>query len=412
MNCSTVARAVGVCTMLLMGSCDQAVETSGWAGRRSSHGDTTEVLSSAPVLGTSPSALTAPVTIWQSDSLVRPTQIERDHAGALYVVDGWRVFRISPKGALLGVIGKKGSGPGEFRQIDGIRLDDSGTVLVFDGALRRLSTLDTNGRMLSVATLTPPEGHSSARPGRVMSWGNTIALPWAAGMVRADGVQDSVLINAMQVGADSSSPIVSLPDVRWAAFDGIFAPATAYDAAPIYAFGKKDQLVVADGLEPCFSRYRYNEKVEHICRAWTRDRVSQAERSASALADVDVGEVQRKFLTSIITHQSYPERRSSLAALRVTENDMVWARMIDSSRVHPMLWQFRELRPSTYRWSVFARDGRWAADLQIASNFTPMLIESDSVYGLVEDDDGVAGIAVMALPARLVSIGLSASPGR
>jgi hypothetical protein len=320
------------------------------------------------------------------------------------------VFRLSPKGVLLGVIGKKGGGPGEFRQIDGIRLDDPDTVLVFDGALRRLSTLDSNGRMLSVATLTPPEGHSSARPGRVMGWGDAIAMPWAAGMVRADGVQDSVLINAMQIGADRSRPIASIPDIRWAAFDGIFAPATAYDAVPIYAFGRKDQLVVADGLDPCFTRYRYKQHVEHTCRAWTRERVSQAERSASALADVDVGEAQRKFLTSIINHQKYPERRSSIAALRVTENDMVWVRMIDSSRVHPMLWQFRELRPSTYRWSVFARDGRWAADLQIASTFTPMLIESDSVYGLVEDEDGVAAIAAMALPAKLASIGPGARP--
>ncbi len=399
------ARVAALGVALLLG-CHRSSASAGWQGRRAQHGDTVDVLSTFPVLDAGDSTLVVgPATVlWTSDSLVRPTQIEREPSGVLDVVDGWRVFRISPRGALLRVIGRKGAGPGEFGRISGMRFVAPDTLLLFDGALRRLSELDTNGRALAVAAITPPDRYSSPRSSRVTAWGASLLLPWAADMVSPDGVADSLLITVHPPAGAAPTPLASLPDIRWKMFDGILAPAAAYDASAIYAFGRANIVAITDGVEPCIVVYRVRKPVQRACRTWERGRVTAAERSAAPLGATDASDAQRKFLKAIIENQVYPVRRSSIAALRVAENGTVWARMIDSVRVHPMLRQFQALRPVADRWSVFASDGRWVADVFIPSDFTPMLVDTDAMYGVVENEDGVPSVAVAATPVALARL--------
>ncbi len=70
-----------------------------------------------------------------------------DAAGRIFVYDrstqDIRVF--GPDGALLRVIGRKGSGPGELRDAEGIAIAGDGTLWVRDAANARFTTFDASG---------------------------------------------------------------------------------------------------------------------------------------------------------------------------------------------------------------------------------------------------------------------------
>jgi hypothetical protein len=71
----------------------------------------------------------------------QPTGVDVDGEGRIYVSDwyGARVLVLSPDGALLRVIGRRGLGPGEFRAIRGLQVLEGDSLLVYDPLAARLS---------------------------------------------------------------------------------------------------------------------------------------------------------------------------------------------------------------------------------------------------------------------------------
>ncbi len=57
------------------------------------------------------------------------------------------------RGRLLAVLGRNGSGPGEFRQPRFPRFDGAGRLLVADGQLNRITVFDANGKLSSTIAL-------------------------------------------------------------------------------------------------------------------------------------------------------------------------------------------------------------------------------------------------------------------
>jgi len=66
----------------------------------------------------------------------------------IVVADGPEIKVFSPSGTLVRVVGRQGSGPGEFRRIDGLCKLRGDTIAVVDGTLRRLTVLTLDGRIL------------------------------------------------------------------------------------------------------------------------------------------------------------------------------------------------------------------------------------------------------------------------
>ena len=239
-------------TSILIAACgaDHAAAT-GWTGEHTTRGDTLVVVSRTPVTTPSDSAspsIVAPTIIWTSDSLERPTQIEPGPDSLLIVVDGSRIFVLSRGGTLMNTLGRRGDGPGEFRRIQGVRFLPPDTLLVWDGNTRRLSWLGLDGRLLSSVTVTPPAAYGSPRPGRPALWGDSLLIPWAAGMVRVADTPDSLVIAATPRSGDSARRLLTLPDIQWGDFGGIMAPARAYAPQALHAFGPRDAVAAADGI--------------------------------------------------------------------------------------------------------------------------------------------------------------------
>jgi sugar lactone lactonase YvrE len=72
-----------------------------------------------------------------------------EHGGAFYLFDGndGQVRRYDARGRFTGLIGRKGSGPGEYQTVGNMAVDASGLLVVFDPASRRVTHFGPDGKM-------------------------------------------------------------------------------------------------------------------------------------------------------------------------------------------------------------------------------------------------------------------------
>jgi len=91
---------------------------------------------------------------WEESLLYHPSHFLMDEDGFYYVADGGneRIAIFDPEGRYSHSIGRQGSGPGEFRQME-IQSVRRGVVSVWDFALRRTTRFYTDGRVLGVTPL-------------------------------------------------------------------------------------------------------------------------------------------------------------------------------------------------------------------------------------------------------------------
>ena len=80
-----------------------------------------------------------------------PTFAARDAAGNFYVSDPFnnRVVKFGPDGSLITTWGSLGSGNGQFRDAQGIAVDNAQNVYVSDGINNRVQKFDSNGNYLT-----------------------------------------------------------------------------------------------------------------------------------------------------------------------------------------------------------------------------------------------------------------------
>jgi tripartite motif-containing protein 71 len=91
-----------------------------------------------------------------------PVGIALDGKGDIYVADATadRVRKLSPLGKVLATWGKRGTGPGEFREPRHLALDGDGNIYVADAGNHRVQKLSPSGRSLAQW----PVGTSGDRP--------------------------------------------------------------------------------------------------------------------------------------------------------------------------------------------------------------------------------------------------------
>jgi hypothetical protein len=83
--------------------------------------------------------------------LGNPTHVRVDSAGNIYVAEEKQcVVKVFDRdGDFLRALGARGEGPGEFREISGMVLDEDGRVVVLDRFARRITTFSSAGPVLS-----------------------------------------------------------------------------------------------------------------------------------------------------------------------------------------------------------------------------------------------------------------------
>lgn len=85
-----------------------------------------------------------------ADRLARPTNLELDGKGNLYVSDtlNGRIQKLDARGEHLSTIGEPGDRPGQFARPKGMAVDRAGRLYVVDAAFENVQIFDPDGRLL------------------------------------------------------------------------------------------------------------------------------------------------------------------------------------------------------------------------------------------------------------------------
>jgi hypothetical protein len=117
-------------------------------------------------------------------------------------------------------------------------------------------------------------------------------------------------------------------------------------------------------------------------RAWYVER--------ARASGMDEGTAER--LSRELGEARHPERRPAISNLIVDGAGNFWAeeyRWVDPAEVGPA--------PTPTVWSVFSREGRWLAQLEVPAGFLLGSVSGDRVYGVAVDSAGSKRVQVYPL---------------
>lgn len=345
--------AVFLCCLL---ACAGEAPVTAWVGTVDSSSDTVIVTTT-----TSPTAdwprvenLDSMTVVWRSDTLNRPSAIATGNDNRLYVADGPQVFVLHDSGRHVATIGRRGRGPGEFRSIDGIAALGGDTLLVWDGAERRLTWLCADGRVIRTQAITPPPRYQGTRRTPLWPTPAGVVLVWRAGLVRPMGPPDSVALTVVAWGSDSARVLATTPDVAWVDGGTMLGPRYPFGQRPLYTVGPDGQYAYADGVEYCVTVRRVAERgVRRVCRRWERQAVGTASRQPRDTAGI--GAFGRPF-AAIVAKQEFGDRKNSIEDVRIDALGQPWVRVVNSAQQHHPMYMDRlpQLRPAQRRGSAHA----------------------------------------------------------
>jgi hypothetical protein len=321
----------------------------------------------------------------------------------LLVADQTQIFVVAPDGRVLATLGRAGRGPGEFTRIDGISPLHGDSLVVWDGGIWRLTWMRLDGEVIRTKRLVPPGMHQAPRPTLLHPLPRGLAVASAFGIIRTDGVPDTVVIGLVIDDADSVRRVAATPDLTWGNVGGVVGPRYPFGPRALYAVSASGLLALSDGVEYCIVIVAPGtaEAPLRICRTWRREPVGAAGRPPP-VDDTVLGRVG-PMLRRVVEAQEPGPRKNSIDRMVFDVVDRLWVRVVDSTHRHHPAYMARvpTLRPGTFTWEVFGRDGRLAHRVRLPSRFSPTWITETAAFGLMDEDDGTTTIARVSLPPAL-----------
>jgi len=363
-------------------------------------GDTVIVTTLAgPPGGATP--LTDVRILWRSDSLNQPTQVAVVGSGTLAVADRERIWVLGEEGAVRGMLGRDGEGPGEFRELGAIG-GRGDSIVGLDLTNRRFALFHAGGQLLASGPLTVPEGFVLLVPSRVafdddgLLVGRRILLvdPRYGDVVRYSWHGDTATIHRV-----TGQPNVYSPS-------GSAMAAVMFGPKPTIGIGVDGRLALTDGVDYCIDTFSADGAAPmRICRMWERVRVTAAIRNPDYEAVIrESGRPAEMFtqLREILALVTIPERRNAIDGLFWDSEGRLWVQVVDarSADIHPILspWRSPDRLPPETRWDVFAPDGRLIREFTLPRVFTPFDATASQVVGLYETAEGDLAVAAIRLP--------------
>jgi len=363
-------------------------------------GDTEIVTTSVPPQSTWPPVDTADavVRIWDSDSLERPSAIATDSRGRLLVADRAQVFLLARSGELLGTLGRKGSGPGEFHLISGLGVLPGDTAVVWDGAELRLTWFSPAGKVVRTRSVTGPPPFTDPRRVVMSPLGQGVILAWAFGLVRPGGTPDSVALVYHEWGSLAPKVLAVIEDLSWVNGGQVLGSRYPFGPRALYAVSRSGRFAFTAGVDYCITLGRVAGGARRrICREWIRQPVGSASRipdDTSGMGSAGPG------FAGVFARQEFGTQKNSIDEIQFDDQDRLWVRVVDAGhKNHPMyMSRLPRLRPRYYLWEVFSPTGKLAQRVAVPSPFRPLLFLSDALFGVLEDESGALSIARVNLP--------------
>lgn len=309
-----------------------------------------------------------------------------------------------PQGRFVRAIGRRGQGPGEFRQVMGVARRPGDTLVVIDSR-EEFEYFTADGRF--VRGLRSP----SHRDGFVMSGfhlfddGSFARTSWPQGHNRTEDRWLDSLVVVHVTPADTLGRIVSrhpaIEYTRKPAFPGAL-PVQYGPAGFIVPDGDGYYVAYAERYE--IRRHRLDGALERVIRApWTRVPVRASDREAYRQFLVGLGAegggrtdprlaAQRlRLLEATVFARHLPAYQQ----LIVDRERNLW---VSEAEVERYTTQgFSTVPSGPTAWRVFDRQGVWLGTVVMPARFRPMEIGREYVLGLWRDADDVEHVRLYRL---------------
>lgn len=312
-------------------------------------------------------------------------------------VDGSLTVRFyDARGLFLRSAGRSGDGPGEFRQLMGLRALRGDTLFVTD--LGEVELYAGEGRFIRRGASRATNDQGFIWPAAVFEDGSYVGMDWndrrPAPAGRAVRSFPLVRVSADAQRHDTLGILPGWEEIsdgrqpygRQVAF-GARAPIAAGGDRIYHGYPVRYEITVFD---------RNGRVLSSIRRSASRQRVTEVERDA----------YRTYALEAMLSDRMHPTTREraerSLAQTEFAEEFPVFSDLLVDRTGHLWVKHFdyhdRFMRPgrsSTHtsavpaRWDVFDPRGAWLCTVELPARFTPFEIGSDYVLGLARDADDV-----------------------
>lgn len=356
-----VSRASGCllsCMMLACASGDQQRAAS-----------TEATLPGLPVVDTIPSlTITIPDSIGGASADMGNVARLADGNIAIADWDGHRVLVFDSAGVLRRIIGRDGSGPGEFRAPSLIQTFGGDSLLIWDTFLKRLSWLDSGsgtGRSMNLSGAgliggssivgLLDDGRVVARPEQVQQSGAAEAPSRSASLLLLDS-------HGSRVGIVADSIVFTAGDARGFRF---FQPTlqTATDGERIFAGISSDWRIAMYAPD--------GRRLGELTRPWTPGAVTEADR-IRIRASLTRPDMAPGFLDDDRFDRTVP----AFGRILPVGSGAVW--VLD----YAAPWQSPDSA------SIFSHDGRFLGAIALPPHFRPTEVGADYVIGTATRQDG------------------------
>ncbi len=290
-------------------------------------------------------------------------------------------------------VGREGSGPGEFRQIDLLaRFRDS--VLVYDLALRRVSVFDSAGNYARGTTIVDADTLGQTFPVGVLGDGRLLLATYHEPAPVSGLRRDPVTI---RVG--SPTGVVEAVIGRFPYVDQLIETGPSGVSMGRVVFGRlaywataDSSVLVAANERFSFDWYGADGKFERsVRRPWlpapvtTQDVTAQIDEWLSGFpAGMEERKLQARAQWSAAPR---PEVKPPYGPVLVSSGGEVWVREYGEPG--------QRSRPTVY--SVFDRSGQWLCQVTVPAGVEPKAIEMGKMLATWLDSDDVVHVRVYRL---------------
>lgn len=320
---------------------------------------------------------------------VEPTDATELSDGTFVVADhrAGTLHYVSRSGQALRTVGGVGSGPGEFRSLEGVGLAGRDTVWAYDHSLRRLTIFDSLGRVLATHMLRPTGRPSWPSVLGVGSDGRAIVLernmPLPIGQPGGAVWRDSSRLLWYSFASQSSSASYEVP-----LFDTYINPAGPQSGIAFIPFGPRLALAVSPTNKGVYVGFPEKFEVSIVTRPGTSTSV-----------------IKRAFVGRAVTEEDLRRRRAGSRPQRTTiPRSAIPARMPAFARLladyRGGIWiQEYAASGEGARWASFDVRGVLRALAVVPRRFTLLLVSGDVLLGVQEDDDGAPALVLLRVRA-------------
>ena len=309
-------------------------------------------------------------------------------------------------GKYLGFAGRRGQGPGEFRQIMGVWTTRGDTLAVLD--LGEIEFFTGAGKFVAQGA-SRTRGDRFVYPSSILSDGSYLGVvyrqyrtPPPAGRSRHSAPIVHVSRDGLKL--DTVGTYLSAEEV----FDGKepWGSAVVFGGASVVE-GDDRRFFVSSPVQPEIGEFTIAGKQTRLIRLPDRsvkpsNEAIEAYRAwylASPGEDGrPMGPAMKARFAQLLERAVYTERLPSFGAMIMDRSGNLWVQRYDYRSVFQTPGPVRtQTMTVATRWDVIDSNGRWITTVDFPARFTPVEIGPDYVAGLARDEDEVEQVRVYRL---------------